>query len=180
MSLFPVKSYEIKSSTKPSEIVETLSAHVQPLPIVTRPGGHKTFAGSVSETGFRFVRVGKSRNSFRPTVSGKFLSLNQSTTIYVTIKHDTYYFVPLAIVFFAFAVLSLDSLLPFLTAVSNINHLEIQKYLSPPHILFLLSSIAMLFTGYILPIALFETEANAAKMELARILTPFILKSDYS
>jgi hypothetical protein len=180
MPFFPVKSYEIKSSAKPSDIVATLSAHVQPLPIVTRLGGHKTFAGSVSETGFRFVRVGENRNSFRPTVLGKFLSSNQLTIVQITIKHDAFYFIPLAIMFFSFVAFSLNSLLPFLTAVSSNNAQEIQKYLSPPHLLFLLSPIAMLFIGYISPVVLFETEANAAKRELAEILAPFILKPEYS
>ena len=178
MPLFPVNSYEIKSLAKPSEIVSTLNTHVQPLPIVTRLGGHKAFAGSVSETGFRFIRVGENRNSFRPTVLGKFLSSHQFTIVHVTIKHDAYYFIPLAIICLSFVAFSFNSLLPFLAAFSSNNAQEIQKYLSPPHIYFLLSPIAMLFIGYVLPVVLFESEATAAKKELAEILAPFIIKSE--
>ncbi len=91
MSLFSVKNYEFKLLARPSEIVAALRLHVQPFPIITRLGGHKTFAGSVSETGFRFVRVGETRNSFRPTVLGKFSTDAQGTTINITIKHDAFF-----------------------------------------------------------------------------------------
>ncbi len=179
MPLFPVSSYEIKSLAKPSEIVAVLNTHVQPFPIVSRLGGHKTFSGSVSETGFRFIRVGENRNSFRPTVSGTFQLSPQFTTIRVTIKHDAYFFIPLAIMFLLFCSFSLsNSVLPLFTALLSNNTQEIQKYLSLPYLFFLLSPIALLFIGYFFALAFFEGEADSAKKELAKILGPLILKSE--
>lgn len=177
MSLLPVKNYEIKLLANPSEIVASLSTHVQPLPIITRLGGHKTFAGSVSETGFRFVRVGETRNSFRPTVSGKFSTNSQGTTISITIKHDAYFFIPLLIIFVIFALISLqNSWIPLIIAFLSNNTQEINKYLSPPFLFSLLSPIVLLFIVYLFGILFFESEANAAQKELADILEPFTIK----
>jgi hypothetical protein len=177
MSIFPANSYKLKSLAKPSEIASVLSAHVQPLPIVTRLGGHKTFAGSVSETVFRFVRVGETRNSFRPTIIGEFSADSQGTTINITIKHDAYFFIPLLIMFLLFASFSLqNSLIPLIIAFVGNNTQEVQKYLSPPFLLFLLSPIAMLFIGYFFGVMFFESEASAATKELTDILSPFTIK----
>ena len=63
-------------------------------PVVTRLGGYKSFAGSMSETGFRFIRVGDNRNSFRPTVSGTFSTDSEFTVLDITIKHDAYFLSP--------------------------------------------------------------------------------------
>ena len=178
MPFLPVSSYEIKSSAKPSEIVALLNTHVQPFPIVTRLGGHKTFSGSVSENGFRFIRVGENRNSFRPTVSGTFHSSPQFTTVQVTIKHDAFFFIPLAIMFLLFCSFSLsNSVLPLLNGFLSNNPQEIQNYLALPHIFFLFSPIVLLFIGYFFALVFFESEAESAKKELAKILAPLILNT---
>jgi hypothetical protein len=176
MPFLPVSSYEIKSSAKPSEIVALLNTHVQPFPIVTRLGGHKTFSGTVSENGFRFIRVGENRNSFRPTVSGNFQVSPQFTTIRVTIKHDAFFFIALAIMFLLFCSFSLsNSALPLLMAFLSHNTQEIQYYLSPPNLFILFSPIALLLIGYFFAWVFFESESDSAKRELANILAPLIL-----
>jgi hypothetical protein len=181
MSFVPVNTYKVRSLAKPSEIVAVLSKHVQGLPIVTRLGGHKTFAGSISETGFRFVRVGDNRNSFRPTISGTFSSDSEFTIIDITIKHDAYFYVPLIIMFFLFMFPVLNStLLPLLVALLNNNPQEIHKYLSSPYSLYLLSPFGVVFIGYFLGAAFFDSEAYLAEKDLTEILAPFIIKPETS
>jgi len=181
MSLVPVNTYKVRSLAKPSEIIAALGKHVQGFPIVTRLGGHKTFAGSISETGFRFVRVGDNRNSFRPTISGTFTSDSEFTIIDITIKHDAYFYVPLIIMFFLFMLPVLAStLLPLFIALLANNPQEIHKYLSPPHSLYLLSPFGVVFLGYFLGAAFFDSEAHLAERDLTEILAPFIIKPETS
>ena len=179
MSFFPVNTYKVRSLAKPSEIISVLSKHVQPFPVVTRLGGHKTFAGSISGTGFRFVRVGEYRNSFRPTISGTFSTDSEFTVLDITIKHDAYFFIPLIAMsfIFVFGILNVV-MLPLLTALISNNSQEIHKYLSPPYLLFLLSPLGVPFIGYIFGAALFDGEAYSAEKELSEILAPFIIKPE--
>src|SRR5512145_2281818 len=171
MSFFPVNTYKLRSLAKPSEIIAVLSKHVQPFQIVTRLGGHKTFAGSISEKGFRFVRVGDNRNSFRPTVSGIFSIDSEFTIVDITIKHDAHFFIPMIVMFFIFVFGILNIvLLPLLVALVNNNSQEVQKYLSPPYLLFLLSPLGVPFISYIFGAAFFDGEAYLAEKELSQIL----------
>ncbi len=173
MPIFPVMRYELWSSEKPSELAVALSKHTQSWPIITRLGGHKVFAGTVTETGFQLVRVGHNRNSFRPTLFGVFLPDDQSTLIRVTIRHSPYFFVAVAIFFLLFTYLCLQEVaLPLLFAALRNDTQEMLQYLSPPSLFFLLSPIAVLLLSYIFSWLVFSSEAKVAKSELAEILSP--------
>lgn len=181
MPFFPVNTYKVRSLAKPSEIISVLSKHVQPFPVVTRLGGHKTFAGSISDTGFRFVRVGENRNSFRPTILGTFSTDSEFTVLDITIKHDAYFFIPMIIMSFVFVFGILNvAALPLLAALASNNSQDLHKYLSPPYLLFLLSPLSVPFIGYIFGAAFFDGEAYFAEKELSEILAPFIIKPEIS
>jgi hypothetical protein len=174
--------YELRSSVKPSELVATLGEHVQPWSIIyRRMNGHKTFVGAITETGFQLVRIGHNRNSFRPTLYGIFFPDGQSTLIQVTIRHSNYYFATI-IVFFLFLVyLCLhEAALPFLFDVLHNNTQEILLYFSVPVLLFWVGPIAFLLLSYILLWLFFSSEAEAAKSELAKILSPLDIEAEKS
>jgi len=173
MSFFPILRYNLRSSAKPSDLTALLGNHVQSWPIITRLGGHKVFAGTVTETGFHIVRVGSTRNSFRPTLFGDFSPAGQYTIIKVTIKYSANFFVPFIIMFFLFFFFfSLQEALPLLYAILRSNSQETLRYLSPPSLFFLLSPLAVPLLGYLFSWLFFASEANSAKNELAEILSP--------
>jgi hypothetical protein len=185
MSIFPVNTYSVRSRAKPSEIVAGLSRHVQPFPYVrVLPGRiqeHKAFWGTISETGFRLVRISNARNSFRPTIYGSFSSDSEFTILRITIKHGVYFFISMIFVFLV-AVLAIYNvaLLPLLVALFSNRLQDIQTYLSPPYSYYLLVPFAALFFGYFLNVAFFESEAHLAERELSKILEPFFIKTDTS
>ena len=176
MPFLPVRSYLLKSFAKPSEIVAVLKMHVQPFSIVNRFDGHKPFSGSVSEYSFQFIRTGAIGNFFRPAVSGVLQLSPQFTVIRITIQHDTYFFIPSAIIFLLFCLFSVSSsALPLLVAFFSKNFQGMQKYLSLPYLLLLLSPIAILAICYILAWAAFDSEAKRLESELAKILAPLVV-----
>ena len=173
MSFLPILRYDLRSSAKPSELITLLGNHVQSWPIITRLGGHKVFAGTVTDSGFRIVRVGSTRNSFRPTLFGVFSPAGQYTIIRVTIRHSAIFFVPLIIMFLLFFLyFSLQEVLPLLYAILRSDTQDVLRYISPPSLYFLLSPLAVLLLGYLFSWIFFSSEANAAKNELAEILSP--------
>jgi len=174
MSIFPVVKFELQSSEKPSDLAARLSKYVQVPSIILYWRPHKTFAGTVTETSFQLIRIGSSRNSFRPTVFGEFIITDQSTIIRVTIKHHISLFI--AIVFFSLFFLNMSlwviGLSIFPTLIRSGTY-DMQQLVAPPLIVFLLFPI-------IVPILLFATtwlsfpsEAKAYKNELVNILSIF-------
>jgi len=178
MRFFPVKSYELESLAKSSEIAAILSEHVQDHPLTFPFVKHKTFYGSVSDTGFRIVRVDRNRNSFRPPVLGTFNSSPKLTTIHVTIKHDVYSFMPVIIISALIIMFVCQFLaIPLLSAHSS-NFQEMATYLSSFCLYFLIALGVFLFIGYLTALVFFESEATIAKIELAIIFAPIIFHPD--
>jgi hypothetical protein len=176
MNIFPVVRYEIKSSAKPAEIAAFLSTHVRPYATYTRGDEHKTFTGSVSESGFRVVL---SRKKFerisanRPSVSGDFRLSSESTIIDVTIKYDSYPFlIPFVIFIIVIASLNFqDNLLQLLEAFSTHNIIGVLNYFPP-----LLAPFSFMIIVYIALLISLGIHAYFAKERLEEILAPLINK----
>ena len=178
MQLFPVRRYEIKSLAKPSEIAAILSAHVEPYSLFPGKGRHKAFSGSVSETGFRFVHIGASGKTFpfHPTISGRFIPSAQRTTIRITIKHDAFFFIPVAVISVLFCLISLP-MVGVLLFAGHFSNTQIVQMILPLLCLLFLSVPAI---SYLSALSFFQGEVISAGHQLANIFDPILLKPDNS
>ena len=176
MQLFPVRRYEIKSLAKPSEIAAILSPHVEPYALFPGRGQHRTFSGAVSETGFRFVHIGASGKTFpfHPTISGRFISSAQRTMIRITIKHDSYFFIPVAVISVLFCLISLP-MVGVLLFAGHFSNLQLIQIILPVLCLLFLSVPAV---SYFAAVSFFQGEIASATHQLANIFAPILLKPE--
>lgn len=171
MGLPPATQFSLRMRATPDDLRSRLAAHIEPPASFVYFRPHKEFAGTIYPRGFEVFRIGRYRNSFRPSAYGQFSAAPNGTPVSVVIKLPQS-FLPmvavLAVIFGAVAQKALTDLL-FSSARGGLA----QALSFPgvcPDALFILSPVAVPIVSIALAWACFGTEAAALRDAVTRIL----------
>ena len=165
MRLLPIMTYELRAAATPAELADLLRSHTEPARPFVRLGRLKPFWGRVDSSGFRITRVGRTRNFFRPTVHGTFQDAGGSSTVRISINHDPWVFIVVALFSLFFAGVCQRTAIPLIPSMVPTEAAGAFKALLP-----LLAIVGLLLFTLAISWLEFPSEANAAKKELDRLL----------
>lgn len=91
MSIIPFEKIALYSPLSKAELVEKLATKTRPTQWVKFAGFHapkhgKLFEGDISDSTFNIQRIIMYKNSFLPTVKGKFIEKTNGTEIEITLR----------------------------------------------------------------------------------------------
>ncbi|MEQ8462448.1 WD40 repeat domain-containing protein [Coleofasciculus sp. E1-EBD-02] len=159
MQLLPYSSLTLKSNEPLPDVINKLNAHIEAPKTFrwTFSRNHAPYAGRISSDGFEVRRIIHHRNSFLPTIRGRFESGSQGTVIRITMRLH-----PLVIGFLVFWYLTwYSATIPlFLWSIFSGDVVIVQG------LLFLGLPIVVLFTFW----CSFWYEANRSHRELTQII----------
>ncbi len=104
MNIFPYYRTEIILSATPKQLVEHLQNYIEPWDPIAIYRQHKLFRGAISDSGFNMTHIPMHRNSFGPTVYGKFIPVETQTKIIIESRPQALFY-PTIIFMFLFTLL---------------------------------------------------------------------------
>lgn len=165
MRLLPMMTYEIRAAATPAELAGLLQSQLEPARPFLRLSSLKPFCGRVDLDGFRITRVGRTRNFFRPTVYGTFEAADRSTTVRISIHHEPWIFVVVALFSLFFAAICQRTAIPFVSAmVAGEPTSSFKAALS------VLAIVGIFLFAFSVSWLEFPSEASAVKEELDQLL----------